>query len=197
MERVSFSDVRDLVAWEKLRDAERARIIELKKSRRVQLGENISLLFENRDTVLFQVQEMARTERIVEEGKLRDELAVYNALIPGPGELSATLFIEIPDLHRLSQEQVRLTVNRFQGLEQQRVWLVAGEQRIPARFEAGHSKEEKMAAVHYVRFSVPPAARAALASESTPARLVVDHPAYKAEAGLTAATRAALLADLT
>jgi hypothetical protein len=196
MRKIDASEVRNLVEWEKARESQRARIIELKRARRVQLGENLSLLFENRDTVLYQIQEMVRTERIVDEDRIREEVEVFNALIPAPGELSATLFIEIPELHRMSQEQVRVTVNRFQGLDAQGVWLVVGERRVPARFEQGHSKEEKMAAVHYVRFSLPPEARAALASEDVPARIVVDHPNYAAEAGLTAATRAALLADL-
>jgi hypothetical protein len=196
MQMIALSEIKNLVEWEKVREVERTRVIELKRARRVQLGENLSLLFENRDTVLLQIQEMVRTERIVDEARIRDEVDVYNALIPGPGELSATLFIEIPDLHRMSQEQVRAMVNRFQGLDKRGVWLVLGEHRVPARFEEGHSKEEKMAAVHYVRFSLPPAARAALASREVPARVVVDHPNCAAEAVLGAATRAALLSDL-
>src|SRR5262245_9030094 len=103
----------------------RARVIDLKRHRRLALGRNLPLLFENRDTVLFQVQEMIRTERIVDDAKIQDELDVYNALVPEVGELSATLFIEIPELVRMTQDQVRETVNRFQGLERDTLWLVA------------------------------------------------------------------------
>ncbi len=196
MEKVRPDEVLDLVAYEKVRDAMRARIIERKRNRRVSVGDNLTFLFENRDTVLFQIQEMVRTERIVHDDKVRDEIDAYNALVPSPGELSATLFIEIPELSRMSQDEVRRTVNRFQGLDREGVWLVAGAHRVPARFEEGHSKEEKMAAVHYLRFALPDGARAALADPAQPVRLVVDHPNYKAEALVPAAVRAEIIADL-
>ena len=154
MRKVSRDEIKDLVAYEKAREAMRARVIAIKRHRRLALGPNLTLLFENRDTVLFQVQEMIRTERIVDDEKIQDELDVYNALVPGAGELSATLFIEIPELVRMSQDQVRETVNRFQGLEDDTLWLVSGGTRVPARFESGHSKDEKMAAVHYERFEI-------------------------------------------
>jgi hypothetical protein len=196
VEKVRLPEIKNLVEYEKIREEMRGRVIALKQRRRVILGNQISLLFENRDTVLLQIQEMVRTERIVDEAKIKDEVDAYNALIPGPGELSATLFIEIPELIHLSQEEVRLTVNRFQGIDRA-VWLVAGGDRVPALFEPGHSKEEKMAAVQYIRFAVPQALRAALADPQSAARLVIDHPNYKAETALTPETRAELIADLS
>ncbi len=197
MEKVRASEVQDLVAYEKVREAMRAGIIERKRNRRVAVGDNLTFLFENRDTVLFQIQEMVRTERIVHDDKVREEVDAYNARIPSAGELSATLFIEIPELARMSQEEVRRTVNRFQGLDRDGVWLVAGGHRVPARFEEGHSKEEKMAAVHYLRFPLPDAARAALGDPARPAHIVVDHPNYRAEAAIPAAVRDELIAALS
>jgi Protein of unknown function (DUF3501) len=197
MRKVERSEIQDLVAYEKAREAMRARVIEVKKHRRVAVGPNLTLLFENRDTVLFQIQEMVRTERIVDDAKIQEEVDVYNALVPDRGELSATLFIEIPELVRMTQEKVRETVNRFQGLDRDSVWLVVDGRRIPARFESGHGKEEKMAAVHYVRFAVPEAARAALAAAAADVRVVVEHPQCRAEAHLTAETRRALREDLS
>ncbi len=197
MEKIRPAEIKNLVEYERVREAMRTRIIELKKKRRVSVGDNLTFLFENRDTVLFQIQEMIRTERIVEEAKVRDELDAYNALIPAAGELSVTLFIEIPGLVHMSQDEVRRTVNRFQGLDRQGVSLRMGERfPLPARFEEGHSKEEKMAAVHYLRFVVPEEARLALADAGQRARLVVDHPTYQAERDLGAETRAELLKDL-
>ncbi len=196
MRKVGRDEIKDLVAYEKAREAMRARVIAIKRHRRLAVGPNITVLFENRDTVLFQVQEMIRTERIVDDEKIQDELDVYNALVPDAGELSATLFIEIPELARMSQDEVRETVNRFQGLEQDTLWLVAGGIRVPARFESGHSKEEKMAAVHYVRFAVPEAARAALADPVADVRVVVDHPNYRAESPVAPPLRRALQEDL-
>jgi hypothetical protein len=175
----------------------RAEVIALKRRRRVALGDNLSLLFENRETVLFQIQEMVRTERIVHDDKVREEVEAYNGLVPEAGELSATLFIEIPDLHLMSQRQVRDTVNRFQGLERDHVWLKLGDGvAVPARFEEGHTSEEKMAAVHYLRFSLSPEAQAALADAAVPARLVVDHPRYRAETAIAPEVREELLRDL-
>ena len=197
MLKVERGEIKDLVAYEKAREVMRARVIELKKHRRVAVGPNVSLLFENRDTVLFQIQEMVRTERIVDDARIQEEVDVYNALVPDGGELSATLFIEIPELVRMSHDQVREAVNRFQGLDRDSVWLVVGGLRIPARFESGQSREEKMAAVHYVRFAVPEAARAALLSAAADVRVVVEHPHYRAEVALAAETRKALREDIS
>jgi hypothetical protein len=197
MRKVERSEIKDLVAYEKAREAMRARVIGIKTRRRVAVGPNLTVLFENRDTVLFQIQEMIRTERIVDDERIQEEVDVYNALVPDRGQLSATLFIEIPELVRMTQDKVRETVNRFQGLDRDAVWLVVDGLRIPARFESGHSKEEKMAAVHYVRFVVPDAARAALGEGTADARLVVEHPQYRAETALGAETRRALREDLS
>ena len=198
MEKVAFADVLDLVRYEQAREGMRAAVIALKKDRRIALGDSLTLLFENRETVLFQIQEMVRTERLVTKEQIQGELDAYNALIPGKGELSATLFIEIPGLVHMSQDEVHRTINRFQGLDREgAVSLQVGDGIVlPARFEDGHSKEEKMAAVHYLRFAVPGAARKALADPAVRVRLVIDHPSYEAEADVPAGMRAELLRDL-
>jgi hypothetical protein len=196
MSAIDVSEVKDLVEYEKERDAVRSHVIELKKRRRLPLGDNLTLLFENRETVLFQVQEMVRTERIVDPARVQEEIDAYAPLLPGGGELSATLFIEIPELARMSQQEVRRTVNRFQGLDRGALTLELGDHVVPGRFESGHSNEEKMAAVHYVRFAVPPEARAALADGSRPARARVEHPAARAVADLPVELRSELVADL-
>jgi hypothetical protein len=197
MEKIGRAELKDLVEYEKQREAMRAAVIALKARRRISVGDRITLLFENRETVLFQIQEMIRTERIVDDAKIQDELDAYNALIPGPGELSATLFIEIPELIHMTQEEVRRTVNLFQGLDREAVWLALGDSlRIPAQFEPGHTKEEKMAAVHYVRFAVPAGARAALADPGATARLLVEHSNYEAETAIPAELREEMLEDL-
>jgi len=196
VKRVALSEVKNLVEYEKLRERTRADVIELKKRRRVPLGENLTLLFENRQTVLFQIQEMVRTERIVDDAKIQDEVDAYNALIPEPGELSATLFIEIPGIAMLPPAEARAAVNRFQGIESDVLFLELGKHRIPARFEGGHSKEEKLAAVQYIRFALPSEAREALADPAQPARLTIEHPRYKAEQALPEDVRRELLEDL-
>lgn len=196
MNKIDAKELLDLTAYEKAREAMRAGIIELKKNRRVSVGDRITLLFENRDTVLFQIQEMVRTERIVDEDKIQDELSTYNELIPDEGELSATLFIEIPGIARMSHDEQIAAVNRFQGLDRNAVFLVLGDLRIPGRFEEGRTKEEKMSAVHFLRFRLSTEAVRNLGDPVRPAFLVVDHPNYEARQVLGSSVRAELLRDL-
>ena len=195
MEKIRAAEVLSLLEYEKVREAMRARIIETKKLRRISVGDNLTLLFENRDTVLFQIQEMIRTERIVKDEAIQDEVDTYNELVPDPGELSATLFIEIPDVFRMTDEEVRQAVNRFQGLDRGCVRLAVGPHEVAARFEEGRSKEEKMSAVHFLRLPVSLPARAGLAGGAA-ARIVVDHPRYRAEAEIPHGMRQELLKDL-
>jgi len=92
---LTLDDIADLRAYERDRDAYRRQVIELKQRRRVAVGPIVSLVFENRETMRSQIQEMARAEKMVSDEQIQKELDVYNALIPEPGELSATLFIEL------------------------------------------------------------------------------------------------------
>ncbi len=191
MQEIRFDEVKNLYEYEKVREAFRRDIIALKVRRRVAVGDRLSFLFENRRTVLFQIQEMIRAERIVADERIQDEIDVYNELIPGPGELSATMMIEIEEKSRVKPE-----LDRFMGIDSGRsVWLQVGRDRaIAGRFEAGHSKEDKLAAVHFVRFALPDAAREAFGRE--PVAIVVEHPHYRARAELPPEVRAALLEDL-
>jgi hypothetical protein len=158
----------------------------------VGVGRYLSFVFENRETVWFQIQEMIRAERIVEEPKIADELEVYNTLLPRPGELAATLFIEIGDA-----AQIEPVLDTLQGIDTgDRVRLEVGPHVIVGRFEAGHSDEErgKLSAVHFVRFALPDAARAAFSSAEV--ALVVDHPGDRGRTVLTPAARRRLAEDL-
>ncbi len=176
-EKIELKDVVNFFEYEKVREATRARIIELKRRRRVSVGGHLSFVFENRDTVLFQIQEMCRVERITDNARVQDELDVYNALLPRSGELSATLFIEITE-----KDHIQPVLDRFMGIDVgPTVWIQVGREfAVPGEFEAGHSDEEKgkLSAVHFVRFVFPPDAIRAFAE--TPAYLVVDHPAERA-----------------
>ena len=192
-EQIQLKDVLNFFEYEKVRAGMRARVIELKRARRVPVGEHLSFVFENRDTVLFQIQEMCRVERITDDARVQDELDVYNALLPGPGELSATLFIEITD-----KDQIQAVLDRFMGIDiGPTVWIQVGKDfAVPGEFEAGHSDEEKgkLSAVHFVRFAFPPGAVSAFMD--SPVHLVVDHPAERARVELPAETKAELMKDL-
>jgi Protein of unknown function (DUF3501) len=120
---------------------------------------------------------MCRAERIIDDAKVQEEIDVYSALLPRPGELSATVFIEIAD-----KGQIKPVLDRFMGIDTGRhVWIeVAGGPRVPGVFETGHSDEEKgkLAAVHFVRFAFSDEAIAAFRSSAVD--LVTDHPAARA-----------------
>ena len=189
MKKIVLDDILGFAAYEKVRDDFRREIIEKKKLRRVAVGENISLVFENRDSVIFQIQEMLRAERITDLDKIREEITVYNELIPNPGELSATLFIEIEDQTHLRDELLK-----FLGIDEALMFKV-GEQRIPGRFEEGRSKEDKISAVQYVRFVFSAEARQAFIA-GVPAEIVIDHANYRASKVLCAAVQESLAQDL-
>jgi hypothetical protein len=191
VEKIRFDEVRNLYAYEKARDAFRRDVINLKAGRRVAVGDRLCFLFENRTTVLFQIQEMIRAERIVADDRIQDEIDVYNELIPGPGELSATMMIEIEN-----RDAIKPELDRFMGIDAGgHVWLQIGrDHAIPGRFEEGHSREDRISAVHFVRFTLPDDARRAMARE--PVALVVDHGEYRARTELRDETRRALLEDL-
>ncbi|HZP35740.1 MAG TPA: DUF3501 family protein [Methylomirabilota bacterium] len=190
---IRLKDVVNFFEYEKIRDERRRRVIALKARRRVEVGPYLSFLFENRETLLFQIQEMCRAERIVDDAKVQEEIDVYSALLPGPRELSATLFIEIRD-----KDQIKPVLDRFMGIDTGRhVWFELGQGiTVPGTFEAGHSDEEKgkLAAVHFVRFPLSP--EAVRAFRDGDVDLVVDHPATRARARLSAETKAELLTDL-
>jgi hypothetical protein len=186
------ADILDLVAYEKVRDARRREIVALKKRRRVQVGRYLSFVFENRETVWFQIQEMVRAERIVDEAKIADEVDVYNALLPRPGELAATMMIEIGDT-----AQIKPVLDKLLGVDTgDYVRLEVGGHAVVGVFEGGHSDEElgKLSAVHFVRFPLGPEARRAFREADV--ALVVEHPNERARTILSEETTRELARDL-
>jgi Protein of unknown function (DUF3501) len=192
MRKLTVDDIVDHRAYERERDEFRARIIETKRRRRVQLGEIVTVVFENADTMRFQVQEMARAERMLSDEAIAHEVMTYNELIPGPGELSGTLFIELIDDARLRDWLPRLVgiefTVRFELADGSRVGSVPeAEERL--------TREDITSTVHYLKFPFTSEQQVALAGG--PARLVIDHPEYSAHAELTDDQRAELARDFT
>ena len=145
----------------------------------------MTLVFENRDTVRFQIQEMLRVERIVRPDKIEAEIAVYNELLPGPGELAATLFIEVT-----VESEVQPTLDRFIGLDEPgKVVLRTGEAVYPALFAPGKSREDRISAVHDIRFPLGEDGRLALEDASSGGALLeVQHVGYEAQTVLSPET---------
>ena len=168
--------------FEKVRPEALRRIIALKKIRRVPLGDKMSLVFENRDTMWFQVQEMVRVERMEDPAQIQEELDVYNALLPDRGQLSATLFIEITDPERMLQE-----LERFLGIEEdRRVYLeYQPGPRVYGKFDLLYRNPEKVSSVYFLKFDIPEAMREKTADPDTALHLVVDHPNYYARTQLS------------
>ena len=188
---VTLGDIVGLERYETIRDGFRRRIIELKRARRLSVGPEVTFVFENHDTVYFQIQEMLRAERIRDLDAIRNELDVYNALLPQPGELSATMLIEITQ-----ETQIAERLLSFSGIDEVVFLRVESIAPIQAQFEAGRSREDKLSAVQYVRFALPPEARRAFADASVPVHLAIDHPNYRHAAAVEGAVRASLCGDL-
>ena len=190
---LTLADVLDLRAYERVREDYRARVIALKRDRRIGLGAIMTLVFECLDTVRFQVQEMARVEKIISDEAIQVELDIYNRLLPTERELSASLFIELT-----SDGSLREWLPRLVGIEGQVAIWIDGDVVLSAP-EAQHAaaltRETVTPAVHYVRFAFTEAQVAAFKNAGEVA-LVSTHPAYEARTVLAPATRDELLADL-
>lgn len=191
MRPIQRSEILPLGEYELIRPHFRARVMEGKRPRRVKLGEHLSVAFENRDSVMLQIQEMLRTERITSEAAIMHEIETYNDLVPGPGELSLTLFVEIPDKDLRDRMLVELA-----GLEESVSLEIDGK-----RFAVTGKREEgylagRTTAVHYLKAKPSAEAVTLLRARQAAAALVVAHPRYEARAALGKATLSALAEDL-
>jgi hypothetical protein len=197
---LQLRDILDVRAYERVRDGYRREVMALKARRRIALGPLMTIVFECFETVRFQVQEMARVERIATDEGLQSELDVYNRLLPTPGELSATLFIEL-----VTPEDLRRWLPALVGVERAIEFDLAsaggkGHTSLQVRSEPEAEHGEALvrhavtSAVHYLRFSFSPSAVRAMAGGG--AALAVDHPQYQFRAELDQATVDELRADL-
>ena len=193
MPRIDRASLMTLETYARERPQFRAKVIAHKKDRTVQLGEHVTLVFEDELTIRYQVQEMLRIERIFEEEGIREELAVYNPLVPDGRNLKATMMIEYPDPDERSRQLSELI-----GIEdrvsiqvdaRERVWAVADE-------DLERENEEKTSSVHFLRFEFTEPMVQAL-KKGAGLAIGVDHPRYKAAVEAPPAVREALARDLT
>lgn len=175
MNKLTVDDLYPLETYARLRPEFRERVIEHKAHRRLALGAHLSLAFEDRLTMHYQVQEMLRAERIFEPADIEAELAAYNPLIPDSSNWKATLSIEYPDV-----DERRVALGRLVGIED-RIWVqVAGGPVIfgIADEDLERSTASKTSAVHFLRFELPAESVAALRAGAALA-VGVDHPQLK------------------
>ncbi len=195
--RLTIEDIAEPRAYERQRPQYRAQIMALKARRRVHVGTVMSLVFENRETVRFQVQEMARAEKMTTDAQIQHELATYNPLIPGPCELSATLFIECTD-----DDQMRYWFPRLVGVETSlefKLGPVGAQHRVRCQVDSEHetqlTRDDITSAVHYIRWTLSAAQIDTF--RVGPVVLACVHPNYGEESELTVDTISELARDLT
>ena len=190
--KLSLADIADARAYEREREAFRAHVIELKRRRRVHVGTIVTLLFENRDTMRFQVQEMARAEKIFTDEGIQDELDVYNPMVPEPGQVCATMFIELT-----SDDEMREWLPKLVGIERALRFRLPNGEIVRCTVDPQHAsqltREHVTAAVHYVTFEFTPEQVAVFAQGTL---LEVDLPAYLESVELAPAAVSELRADL-
>lgn len=186
---ITRTDIKGPALYAPIRDDYRRHVIELKRPRRVLVGDLVSLVFENRHTLTLQIEEMCRVEGLTREDQIEAEIEVYNAVMPTDDSLAATLFIELP-----ADADARAELGKLVGLDEH-VALTIGEHRLAAAFEPGRSTGDKISAVQYIRFPLTAAARAALIEPDTALAIVIDHPSYQHTVVATAALRASLAGD--
>lgn len=186
---ITRADIKGPAIYAGMRDDFRRHVIALKRPRRLVVGDRVSLVFENRHTLTLQIEEMLRAEGITGDAQIRDEIEVYNQMMPTADSLSATLFVELPP-----DADARAELGRLVGLDEH-VSLRIGDHAVRAAFEPGRSTADRISAVQYVRFPLSAAARAALRAPGTPFEVVIDHPAYRHQLRADEATRASLAAD--
>lgn len=187
--KLKRSDILGPALYAPVREDFRRKIIAYKRARRVEVGDKLTLTFENRDTLRFQIEEMLRTESITTDEGVQGEIDVYNELMPDEASLSATLFLDPP-----RDEDPRIRLKRFIGIDEH-VTLQIGPHAIRAAFEPGRQEADRISAVQYLRFPLSNEARQALVAAGTPLAIVVDHPNYEKHVELPEETRASLAAD--
>lgn len=179
--KVKRSDILTLEEYDAKRPEIRARIIEQKRLRRVQAGP-LTFLFENADTVRYQVQEMARAERLYRDAEIQHEIDTYNELLGGPGELGCSLLIELADPRERDGK-----LRAWRALPQHLFARLEDGRRVRATFDPRQVGDDRLSSVQYLRFPVGPAA---------PVAIGADLPELEVETSLTAEQRAALQSDL-
>lgn len=193
MPRITRDSLLSLEVYARQRTDFRARVIAHKKNRSVQIGEHITLIFEDELTVRYQVQEMLRIERTFEDAGIVGELEAYNPLVPDGSNWKATMLIEYPD-----PQQRQHWLARLIGIED-RVWVqVGGQPKVFAIADEDLERENaaKTSAVHFLRFELADSMKQALRGGAD-VSVGVDHEAYSAALSpLPGNVRASLIGDL-
>jgi hypothetical protein len=190
MKKIKIEDILDLTAYEKIRREFRPKIMAIKDKRRIYVGPKATYLFENYDTMWYQVQEMTRAERIVDDEGIQGELNAYNELIPGKNQLSASLLIEISDIGERKDFLCKIV-----DLPNHTYLSIEGE-RIKCEFDPRQGSEDKLSSVQYVKFNLTDGQVKKFKETEAEIVLGFDHPEYSYEQVLTIEQKKILYQDL-
>ena len=175
MKPIAADTLLNIIEYEKVRHTYRQDIIAYKKNRRISLGPNIMLTFENEKTLTFQIQEIMRAERLVHDEQIQEEVDVYNTIMPPENGLSATLFIEV-----VEEAKIRPVLNKFIGLtDHQTLYLDINGEKVYAEFEQGREEENKISSVHYVQFLFSNEQKNNFTDSESETKLGIDYKDYK------------------
>ena len=175
MKSIAADTLMNIIEYEKVRHKYRQDIIAYKKNRRISLGPNVMLTFENEKTLTFQIQEIMRAERLVHDEQIQEEVDVYNTIMPPENGLSATLFIEV-----VEEAKIRPVLNKFIGLtDHQTLYLDINGEKVYAEFEQGREEENKISSVHYVQFLFSNEQKNNFTDSESETKLGIDYKDYK------------------
>jgi hypothetical protein len=182
MKKVSRAEVRKPAEYAAVREEFRRSVLDQKDKRRIHVGDYLTFLFENHDTVLYQIQEMIRAENIVNEPEVQHEMQTYNELLGDKGELGCTLLIEIDDVSRRNE-----LLARWKDLPSSLYIETLSGSRVPAQFDPRQIGEGRISSVHYLKFRL---------GDQVPAKVGCSHPDVDASTALSPEQTAALCRDL-
>jgi len=175
MKSLASDTLMNIIEYEKVRHTYRQDIIAYKKNRRISLGPNVMLTFENEKTLTFQIQEIMRAERLVHDEQIQEEVDLYNTIMPPENGLSATLFIEV-----VEEAKIRPVLNKFIGLtDHQTLYLDINGEKVYAEFEQGREEENKISSVHYVQFLFSNEQKNNFTDSESETKLGIDYKDYK------------------
>ena len=193
MYSINKDELLDIIEYEKVRNDYRKDIIAYKKNRRFTLGPNVTIIFENKKTLMFQIQEIMRAERLVHDKQIQEEIDVYSSIMPSKKELSATLFLEVTEEHK-----IRSVLDSFIGLSlNNSVYFKIGDSKVYAAFESGREKEDNISSVHYIKFPFDQKAINGLKNNDLKLSLNINYNEYCYSHEILASSRISLQKDLS
>ncbi|MBU1700950.1 MAG: DUF3501 family protein [Candidatus Eisenbacteria bacterium] len=191
---ITLDDILSLDEYEQERNEHRKEMIRLKVKRRISIEDVLTLVFENRSTVLHQIHEMIRAERLIESDAIARELEVYNEFVPKENQLSGTLLFELRDLNKMTED-----LERFRGFGQGvHLWFeIPGTDRIPAVFDSSRDEDGKIPSVYHLSFTFTKEQAEIFCKSRQEVVLVLEHPALKMRTVLSEELRGELIDDLS